>query len=207
MPSPKKPSDHKKKSNTKAYGAGWKGRSVLSDLELPSGELCQVKRPGVQGLIKAGVLHSLDTLTSIVQTETIPNAEGKPLPKASSVEAVMADPEKFGMMISQVDKIVSYVVVQPSIRVPKVTQDDIDAPRSSFEITDLDRELTDAERDALIESHPSDLIFTDWIDEIDKMFIMQFAVGGSASLAKFREDTQASLGSLHSGEAASPASE
>src|SRR5690606_26575551 len=107
----KKPTDRKPKQTR--YGSSWK--TPLTDLELPSGEMCQVKRPGVQGLIKAGVLHSLDSLTTIVQTETIPTAAGKPVPKESQVEAVMNDPEKFDRMMTTVDKIVCHVVTQPKV--------------------------------------------------------------------------------------------
>ena len=36
------------------------------DLTVPSGQTCLVRRPGVQGLMEAGILHDLDTLTAEV---------------------------------------------------------------------------------------------------------------------------------------------
>jgi len=189
MPStPKVPSDHKKKSNKPKYGKGWKQR--YTDLELPSGELCQVKRPGVQGLIEAGVLQSLDTLTSIVQAEVIPQAQGKPQIKA---EAVLDDPEKFTKMMETVDKIVCFVVVQPTVLPDRVTQEMIDDEDLPFDTDDLDRKLAEDERD-------EDAIYTDYIDAMDKMFIMNFVVGGSADLATFRAESAALVGGVPDGE-------
>ena len=198
---PKQPQDRKKP--TTGYGSSWK--KPLTDLPLPSGEMCQVKRPGVQGLIKAGVLHSLDSLTGIVQNETIPKAQGKPV---TDVKAIADDPETFGRMMEQVDKIVVHVVQQPKVvsnMVPVL--DENDQPVKDEENKTVLRELTDEEKDERAAewdaSHPElPLVFVDWIDAIDKMFIMNFAVGGSADLAEFRSATQASLGGLSAGEAA-----
>lgn len=187
MPStPKVPSDHKKK--TPKYGKGWKQR--YTDLSLPSGELCQVRRPGVQGLIEAGVLQSMDTLTSIVQTEVIPKAEGKPVVNA---EAILQDTEKFTEMMKTVDKIVCYVVVQPDVLSDRVSQEMIDDEDLPFDTDDLGRKLAEDERDP-------NAIYTDYIDAMDKMYIMNFAVGGSADLAKFRAESSAFVGGVPDGE-------
>jgi len=206
MPSSKKnktPQDHKTK--TPKYGKRW--TTNLVDLELPSGELCQVKRPGVQGLIKAGVLHSLDSLTSIVSSETIPLAEGKPIPKDKTVEAIAADPEKFSKMMEQTDKIVCFVVTQPKVHSnlrPKRELVDEDA--------DLWEDVKDKDDQPVFEEIPEEerdpeLVYVDYIDAIDKMFIMNFAVGGSADLTDFREKTASSLGGVSAREAAAPAAE
>lgn len=186
MPSPKKskkPADHQTKSTR--YGASWK--SPLHDLELPSGEMCQVKRPGVQGLIKAGVLHSLDTLTSIVQTETIPKAEGKPV--KSDIAAIVEDPEKFGTMMSVVDKIAMFVVTQPELVTnlrPVLDEEDKPVVKDGEPVLE---EIPLNERE-------EGIVYIDYVDDNDKMFIMQYAVGGSADLTEFREKTKALVGGV-----------
>lgn len=201
MPSstPKKPQDRKPK--TLKYGKSWK--TNLVDLELPSGETCQVRRPGVQGLIKAGVLHSLDSLTSIVQTETIPKAEGKP--PQTDVSALINDPEKFGEMMEQVDKIVIHVVTQPKVHthmrpVRELVDEDLDLWENKLDADEKPvlEEIPDDERDP-------ELVYVDYIDSMDKMFIMSFAVGGSADLQRFRQESEAIVGSLPPGEADAPA--
>lgn len=204
MPSSKskKPQDHKTK--TPKYGKRW--TTNLVDLELPSGELCQVRRPGVQGLIKAGVLHSLDSLTSIVQTETIPKSDGKPVPKDQSIKAIVNDPAKFDKMMEQTDKIVCFVVTQPKVHsnlrpVRQLVDDELDLWEDVVKDGEkVFEEIPEEDRDP-------ELVYVDYIDAIDKMFIMNFAVGGSSDLAEFRAATQASLGGVSAGEAAAPAAE
>jgi hypothetical protein len=196
MPSPskkKKPSDHQQKSVR--YGSSWK--TMLFDLELPSGEMCQVKRPGVQGLLKAGVLHSMDALTAIVQQDTIPTAEGKP---KVDVQKIMDDPEKFNTMMETVDKIVIHVVTEPKLVTPAITQAMVDDPETAFTAADLGRELEPEERDP-------ELVYIDYVDMMDRMFIMNFAVGGSADLVQFRKETADVVGSVPAVEAAEHATE
>lgn len=191
----KQPTDRKAPQSN--FGSSWK--KPLTDLTLPSGEMCQVKRPGVQGLIKAGVLHSLDSLTAIVQQETIPKAEGKPPVKAA--QSLLNDPEKFDQMMVMVDKIVCHVVTQPQV-LPSLRP-----------VLDEDGEQkTDANGEKVFEEIPDDerdpeSVYVDYIDSIDKMFIMNFAVGGSSDLVEFREATEASLGSLQPREATEDSTE
>lgn len=204
----KKPQD--RKSKTSNYGSSWK--TPLHDLELPSGEICQVKRPGVQGLIKRGVLHSLDSLTAIVNTETIPKAEGKPLPKDANVEELVKDPAKFDKMMETVDKIVTFVVTNPKVVTNLTAELDEDDQPIMKDGEPVLRELTDQEKleakDDWDAEHPDlPLVYVDWIDAMDKMFIMNFAVGGSADLAEFRAQTEVSVGGVQPLEAAAPASE
>jgi hypothetical protein len=204
MPSSKKnPQDRKPK--TPKYGKRW--TTNLVDLELPSGELCQVRRPGVQGLIKAGVLHSLDSLTSIVSSETIPKSEGKPLPAGKDIEYVVKDPAKFNKMMEQTDKIVCYVVTQPKVHsnlrpVRTLVDEENDLWEDAKDKDDqpIFEEIPEEERDP-------ELVYVDYIDAMDKMFIMNFAVGGSADLVEFRAQTEASMGGVPAGEAAAPAAE
>lgn len=182
----KKPAD--RKPPQKGFGSSWK--KPLIDLDLPSGERCQVKRPGVQGLIKAGVLHSLDTLTSIVQNETIPKAEGKP---STNVEAIVNDPAKFNKMMETVDKIVCHVVTQPKVLSNlRPVLDENKQPKTDIDGDPLFEDIPEEDRDP-------DAVYVDYIDSIDKMFIMNFAVGGSADLAEFRAQTEASLGGVSPG--------
>lgn len=200
----KKPQDHKAKTSN--YGSSW--RTPLHDLELPSGEICQVKRPGVQGLIKRGVLHSLDSLTSIVNTETIPKAEGLPATaKDADIEAVVNDPEKFGKMMETVDKIVSFVVTNPKVVSNFVEAVDEDGAPILEDGKPVMRELEDEEKletkDEWDSEHPNlPLVYVDWIDAMDKMYIMNFAVGGSGDLTDFRAQTATPVGSVQPVEAA-----
>jgi hypothetical protein len=179
----KKPSDRKSKKKPQP---GF-GRRAVYDLDLPSGFTVQVKRPGVQGLTKAGVLESLDSLTSIVQGEVIPKAEGKP---EVDIKKIMADPEQLNSMLEMMDKIVVFCVVEPKLS-PKPIVKDADGEIVA-EPTD---EQLDAERD-------EDLAYVDLVDDEDKTYIMNFALGGAKDLATFRQATKEALASARDGEAA-----
>lgn len=193
---PKKPQDHKPK--TKSYGSSWK--SNLTDLELPSGELCQVRRPGIQGLIKAGVLHSMDALTAIVETETIPKAAGKP---PVNVKAIVEDADKFNDMMVMVDKIVCHVVTQPKVLpivIPVLNEDgSIQKNPDTGEAVTEELAVDDERREP-------GAIYVDYIDSVDKMYIMNFAVGGSRDLQQFRAATASLVGGASAGEVAPDAS-
>lgn len=161
MPSSKKsPQDHKFAANK------WKNKNT--ELECPSGQWCLVRRPGIQGLIKNGVLHSIDQLTALVQTETIPKAEGRP---QVSAEALMADPKKIESALEMMDKIVMFTVIEPKLHPVPANDEDRD----------------------------DDLVYIDDVELDDKSFIMNFAVGGSADLQRFREESALSLGSVPHG--------
>jgi hypothetical protein len=194
--SKKKPQDRKPK--TKQYGGSWK--SNLTDLELPSGELCQVRRPGIPGLIKAGILHSMDSLTAIVETETIPKAAGKP---PIDIKGILKDEKKFEDMMLMVDKIVCHVVTQP--KVLPIVVPVLEADGSPKKNPDTGEAVTEtlAEDD---DRRDPEAIYVDYIDYMDKMFIMNFAVGGSRDLQQFRKATEALVGGAHAGEGAEDAS-
>lgn len=185
----KKPTD--RQQPTKRHGSTWK--RPVSDLDLPSGDTCQVRRVGVEKLMKEGLLHSMDTLTSVVSSETIPKAEGKaPL----DIKTMTDDPEKFDAMMEMVDKIVCLVVTEPKVlnhRVPIL--DAKGEPIKDDNDKVVTRELPDEERD-------EDAVYADYIDLQDRIFIMNFAVGGSADLQQFRKATATPLGSIPDGQAA-----
>lgn len=183
MPATTKTNAPKKPQDRKVKGESWR-KNKFHDLELPSGETCQVRRPGVQGLIRAGVLNSLDQLTSIVATETIPAAEGRP--KIDPKEVVKnIDPAKLNEMMQIIDDIAIYCVRDPEI-LPAPQPDPRDgAERVEGVIYESDRE--------------DELLYVDEIPEQDKMYIMQFAMGASADLERFRAESAAALGGAHAG--------
>lgn len=177
------------KPNDRKASPGF-GKKAVYNLDLPSGYTVQVKRPGVQGLVKSGVLESLDSLTSIVQGETIPKADGKPL---VDVKKIMADPSKLSSMMDLMDKIVLFCVVEPKLSPKPVVLSDPEDPAS-----EPVKEPTDEQVDAL---RSDDEQYVDLVDDDDKTYIMNFALGGQKDLATFRQATEEALASSHDGEA------
>lgn len=142
------------------------GRTDASDLLLPSGNTCLVKRPGVQGLIKAGLLDSLDSLTAIVQVDHIDANDPKKM--AAAVGKMSADPTRIAEALVVVDKAVCFAVVAPKVFMP---------PPDG-------------------ETRMEGTIYADDVDEEDKMFIFQFLVGGTGDVETFRKESQAMLGGV-----------
>lgn len=170
-----------KESETKGYidekyaPQQWGSVGGLTDLTCPSGQVCQVRNPGPQGLIAAGVIHSLDALTGIVQNELIPSAEGAP---KIDVEKLLKNSEAIASMMHTIDRVVVHCVVQPKV---EMTPSDVTLRKEG-------------------------VIYADMIDLEDRTFIMQFAMGGTRDLERFREESAKVMGSVdtveeHGGEA------
>ena len=147
----------------------WGAVSAYEDLKVPSGQMCLCRRPGLEGLIKAGIVSNFDMLTKIVgdQAERIKTGK-EPKSDEEIMSDVMSSPEKLEEMMRVINKIVCYVVVKPEIQ---------SAPN------DITRRITG-------------VIYDDMIDIEDKMFIMNFALGGVRDLSKFRGQYDAALGSV-----------
>lgn len=147
------------------YAATQWGGEVLEDLTVPSGQLCQVRRPGVQGLIEAGIIHSLDSLTGIVQNELIPTAEGK---QKVDVKKVLDNPDALVNILHLTDRVAVHVVVQPKVEM---------APND-------------------VTLRKPGVIYADMLDIQDKMFILNYALGGTRDLETFRKESSALVGSV-----------
>lgn len=151
----------------KQYGLG---RTDAKELLLPSGNTCLVKRPGVQGLIKAGLLDSLDSLTNIVQMDHIDANDPKKM--AAAVNKMSADPARISEALTVVDKAVCFAVVAPKVFMPPPED----------------------------ETRMEDATYVDEVDEEDKMFIFQYLVGGTGDVETFRKESQAMLGGVPASE-------
>lgn len=95
------------------------GLGGTEDVLLPSGQLVLVRRPGVEGLIKAGVLKDLDSLSALVSEEHIDRAEGK---AKVDIQAMVNDEERMANINRVVDKVVCYCVLKPEVH---PTPDDV----------------------------------------------------------------------------------
>lgn len=172
------------------YGLTTWGQQQLFDLEVPSGQVCQVRAPGVENLIAAGVLDSADTLTSLVDEKHIKrvgNAQrGKAPAKVQEIDgaSLLKDPENLGKVFTLIDRIVCHMVVQPQVKLSTrmVKKDDG---------TEEPHIIPFAER-----SDAPGVVYSDQIGMLDKMFIFQYAVGGGEDLESFREQFGQNVGSL-----------
>ena len=198
------------------YGKGWaEGRGAqLHDLEVPSGDTVLVRRPGVDGLMKAGVLSEVDTLTSLVQTKHIDPQKNLSKAKAKQGEAtakelsaLMKDPGALEAVQRVCYKITAHMVVRPTVLLHFVPWLDAETEKPILDDKGRPtyRDLTKEEReDAELDARENQeyagdpIVFTDAVDFGDAMFLMNYAVGGTRDLESFRSQFDQSLASVES---------
>lgn len=157
-------------SNGDKYApSAWGAVSPYEDLTVPSGQMCLARRPGLEGLIKAGIVSNFDMLTKLVGDQANRMKTGQePKSDEEIMNEVMGDPERLTEMMRVIDKIVIYVVVKPEIQ---PTPNDPTGRKYG-------------------------VIYADMVDLDDKMFIMNFALGGVRDLSRFREQYDTALGNV-----------
>ncbi len=191
-PTPKAPA--KKAAPAKAvptsptYGLGLATKAM--ELDLPSGNQCLAIRPGAQGLIKAGLLDSLDQLTSIVQSELIDPHDPKKAVQ-SGVNKLALDPERLLEGLEMIDKTISFVLREPRVYVDVQETDDKGKP--VFREIEVNGKTL---RKPVYEPRKKDVLYADDVDLEDKMFIFQWCVGGTSDLATFRAQSAELMGNI-----------
>lgn len=159
------------KYQPRVWGSG--SSSAYRDLECPSGQVALVRRPGVEALLKAGVLHDVDTLTQLVREQHIePSTTGKTTKSLAEsrkeISELLQDPSKLDNVLHTMDRILCYAVVKPEVL---MTPDDVTRRQPGA-------------------------VYADMVSLEDKVFIMNYAVGGSADLERFRREFDESVGRL-----------
>ena len=156
----------------------WRRTDLPHPLDLPSGNTCLVKRPGMPQLLSSGVLP--DTLTPIAEGAIKAAEAGQKMEAEGAIDAkfqeIMADPDEQAKMWDAMDKVAALVVVDPVVVYYKYTQDQ-EIPEG-YKVGDV---IPDAERASF-----GEVVWSDWVDFNDKLFIFQYVVGGSADVAQFR---------------------
>jgi len=165
----------------------WGSDGAYVDLTVPSGQKCLVRRPGVEALLKAGILHKTDMLSKIVQAEHVNRVKPAPGKSKKSPTADFDDPlmellkddALVDDLIHTIDRIVCHVVVKPAVV------------------------MTPSDPTRRVDG----VIYTDMIDLDDRIFIMNHAVGGQRDLKQFRSGSEEPVGSVGSESEASEETE
>lgn len=185
----------------KKYGKVWGNQAEqFRDLVLPTGETVLVRRPGVTGLMQAGILGDLDVLTSLVDKKHVkPHTTGKGRqPKAKTkteeVADILKNPEQLEAVRRVCLKVVAYVVVRPTVRLHFTeVPDPRDGKRIYMDIPQGERDLAPS-----LEYPEDPVVYTDAVDFEDAMFMLNYAVGGTSDLQSFRGQLGESMASLES---------
>lgn len=163
----------------------WKKRKAQV-IELPSGVYATIRRPGMEKFLEAGFLP--DALASVMR-EQLQKAKGRPDRKLNEKEILEKfDENDVNEMLDTMDRVAAYCMTEPPCQWHK-------RPLMAAEEGGEPAQLKDSKGNDLYEVIPDDdrdedVVYTDDIDQEDKNFIFQYAVGGSADLARFRATEQ-----------------
>lgn len=115
-------------SEDKYSATSWGSQvGAAEDLLMPSGQLALVKRPGIEGLIKTGVLNDLDSLTAIVESKHMGS-------QRETAKNLMQDVGAIESLIHAVDRVVCNVVVKPQVF---MTPNDITSRKDGIVYADM----------------------------------------------------------------------
>lgn len=142
------------------------GVGTMEDLTVPSGQLCLVRRPGLQGLIKAGVLHNMDSLSQIVNEKHLNRVAGKG--DEINMQSFMDDEQALDDVMHVMDKVICHCIVKPEVH---MTPNDVTRRKQG-------------------------VVYADMIDLVDKIFIFNYVVGGTRDLESFRGGLGELVGSV-----------
>lgn len=200
-------------THSRTSSKSWKKRNAGIELELPSGNVALVKRPGMPALMKAGIMP--DSLTPIA-LEHLAKAErgGKPSQQAEDdldrefMERILTDASEMEGLFLSFDKALVMCVVEPKVllHVREVKGDDgkplrDDKNRIVYQDIPEDERMSDEVPETLEDGRPNPYyctedelpVYTDEVDQEDKQFIFQFVVGGTSDLERFRREQAAAL--------------
>jgi hypothetical protein len=157
-------------------------------LKLPSGNECDAERTGLQGIVSAGVLSEGDSLTDIVDKKHVRRVRGGKDKDRDEIDAqsLLGDPEALGKVVMVMDRAMPHIIKNPIV---KLHFEDLDV----FPGPPTTRRLTEDERE-------DGIVYTDQVPIEDKMFLFNWAVGGTGNGERFREQSSAALAGVEDGE-------
>lgn len=166
----------------------WKAVTAAVVLTAPSGNKCLARRPdSLQVFMEQGIVPN--SLLPIVEKAL----SGKTLDPKALAEEAMADPAKIADMIALTDAIVVNCVIEPQVApVPLYTAKHSEEGKCLKKQIGTKIPFGSEHRDI-------DVLYVDEIVSEDKMYIFQFAVGGTRDLEKFRSESAATLESVAAG--------
>lgn len=168
-------------------------KKKTTPVELPSGNLMVLRRPGMERFLSAGYLP--DKLAAVIRRE-IASMSPKPT-KASDILEEMDENDITEMMYAM-DRVAAEAAVEPHVcwHMRLV----LDATGNPQYEQDKDGKSTKREVVEVIpeEERSEDFVYTDELELEDKQFIFQYAVGGSADLSRFRAESATVVDALQS---------
>lgn len=167
--------------------ADFKKRKKGSPLPLPSSGLTVLaRRVQLRQFLEQGDVPN--PLLEVVQEALDKGAKMKPEKMMGDGDSV--DLEMVREMFITVNAVIIRSVVDPPVHPMVWTEQDLED-----ELIDDEELVGETIPDSWQEEH-DDILYVDDFDDEDKMFIFQWAIGGTGDLATFREESKESMAAL-----------
>lgn len=170
----------------------WKSNTdpTEADVDLPSGNVARLTRPGMEAFIASGAIPN--SLLGIV-TETLEKAkagsEMDEKDESKVIETLTQDPTKLADVFKLVDSVCLQVIKAPKVAMPPTSAEvEANVENSTIECDAQGRRV--------------DTVYLDRVDLADKFFIFNYAVGGTSQLEPFRAELGRNMELVQSGQAA-----
>lgn len=158
------------------------------DVRLPSGNVARVRRVGPEAFLTKGIMP--DSVSPIVE-KAIRSKKGlRPQEQADMAK----DPKQLGALMEMLDRTMVYAVIQPEVQMPPACQACGELDTVSTE-EHHDQSLPDYHAFNPAQRQPG-VLYADRVDLEDKMFILNFVVGGTRDLERFRGELGESVGGV-----------
>jgi hypothetical protein len=183
----------------------WKNKKDTGETEvtLPSGNVCLARRLQPEAFLSSGLIP--DQLSAMI-TKAIRSKKGLP---PQELDEMTKDPKKLTEAMRMMDQVLCYVVIEPPCEMPPACEAELPTERGSgkkcgkyFDDTPAHKDATHVEFHAYKEAdRDPDILYADQVDINDRIFMFQWAVGGTADVESFREQLGAGMGGLSTGQA------
>lgn len=175
MAAPRKPQDRKRPALRRqpTTASTWRQRRA-EPVEVPSGNVALIRAVGLQAFIKSGVIPN-SLMPEVQKILSNPEDLGSDTTKELFKDQEIT-PETMMELLDMIDAVVCQCVVEPKVHSVPKDEKGVEVP---------------------FEERPEiEGLWVDEVDDEDKAFVFQFAVGGTRDLETFREEQAAQLESL-----------
>lgn len=179
----------------------WQGKIQVegSDLDLPSGNTARVRQMSPQAFLDSGLIP--DPLTNMIR-KAINDKQGLP---PSAMKEMSDDPTQLSSALEMIDRVTEFVVIEPEVEMPPTCIVPINGPDDfcgEYANTDIHIKKDVAMHHKYKEGpRDKDVLYVDQILMEDKIFLLQWCMGGTRDLEKFREEQLRTVESVQNSKA------
>jgi hypothetical protein len=183
---------------TPTPASAWKNKVILDghDLELPSDNVARVKQIAPTAFITSGLIP--DPLTAIVR-KAIHEKKGL---RPEEVNKIAEDPDLLISALEMFDRVLADVMVEPTVEMPPPCDVEVEGVRCDLYANQPVHQNPSQSGKHRYREGPRNpnVLYADQVDMEDKIFIFNWALGGTKQLETFRAELDVSLESLAHGE-------